>query len=125
MPVKGSADVGGKHREASADSTLLQRNLLFAGPATLDSQELRITGLSRVTYNILQTAGGAPGSYDIFFRIREDSTPILYGTVIIGAIGIPEVVTIHLTGRKTFVRLNAVAVGNSVFTVSIFSTGQS
>ena len=120
MPFHGSADVGGKHREASADSTVLQRTFTDVG-VPFDSDKLRITGLSRVTFNITQL-GGVPGNFQIFFQIREDTAPILWGTVLIGAVGVPEVITIHLTGRKVFARLNF---PTTTAIINIYATGQS
>jgi hypothetical protein len=124
MPFHGSADVGGKHRKASAVGTLDET--LIAGSPAVFTEALRITGLSRVTAIVTQI-NGVPGNFILEYSSRTEvaaghTTVTRFPPTVIGAIGVPQVLTVHLTAAKVWARVNGLG---ATFRVILLATGSS
>lgn len=123
MPVSGSADVGGGHRKAATTGSM---DVLWAtgDPIPL----MRATAQSRTTAIITQLTG-AVGSFEIIYTNRTNGAGVLNPTflffpaVVVGALGVPETVEVHLTAGKVGVRFTTV--GPATFRVVLVASGSS
>ncbi len=134
MPLTGSVDIGAQ-RVASAMCTQQGTTPVIAeGDPFYSPEFLRILGLSRVTVVTTQltaVAGGGlvgpPSTVDVYYSQRSQNAPDIrfFGTIVIGALGFPEVFTFHIAARLLILRFNASLLDNAQYEWNVHATGTS
>jgi hypothetical protein len=134
MPLLGSVDIGAQRVAAAMCTQQGTTPVIAAADPFYEPEALRILGMSRITVAVTQNltiAGGGiagpPSTVDVYYSQRTQNAPDIrfYGTIIIGALGFPEIFTFHIAARLLILRFNPALLDEAQYGWNVHATGTS
>jgi hypothetical protein len=139
MPFTGSADNGSQRIEAAFSTQHGTTPIIPSVPppgTAYVPENLRITGISRISVVVTQLAvsplpdpyvPGPPSTVEVWISQRSQLPQDFryLGTIIIGALGFPEVAEFHVAARLLQLRFQPALLNDAQYEWNVHGTGTS